>query len=46
MEDLGGAQAMLDEKQAELDKVQAVYDNAMKHKQVEIYLCSSITIDV
>ena len=33
MEDLGNAQKTLDEKQAELDKVQAVYDAAMKNKQ-------------
>lgn len=33
MEDLANAQQMLDEKQAELDKVQAVYDAAMANKQ-------------
>nr|XP_018669928.1 dynein heavy chain 5, axonemal-like isoform X1 [Ciona intestinalis]XP_026692815.1 dynein heavy chain 5, axonemal-like isoform X1 [Ciona intestinalis] len=33
MGDLAEAQAILDEKQSELDAVQAVYDNAMKSKQ-------------
>lgn len=35
MGDLSTAQATLDEKQAELDKVKAVYDNAMSQKQVK-----------
>ncbi len=33
MKDLNTAQAQLDEKQRELDLVQAEYDKAMKHKQ-------------
>ena len=33
MSDLNKAQAQLDEKQRELDKVQAMYDEAMKYKQ-------------
>jgi len=34
MKDLNKAQAQLDEKQRELDAVQALYDQAMKEKQV------------
>jgi dynein heavy chain len=34
MRDLNKAQAQLDEKQRELDAVQAMYDRAMKEKQV------------
>ena len=34
MQDLNKAQAQLDEKQRELDAVQAMYDQAMKEKQV------------
>jgi len=34
MNDLAEAQKVLDEKQAELDAVQATYDAAMKSKQV------------
>ncbi len=34
--DLNKAQAVLDEKQAELDVVQAMYDSAMKEKQVRL----------
>lgn len=36
MSDLNGAQAQLDEKQKELDAVQAMYDAAMSEKQVKI----------
>ena len=35
--DLNAAQAQLDAKQKELDVVQAVYDAAMKKKQVRVY---------
>jgi len=34
---LNAAKATLDEKQAELDIVQALYDSAMEEKQVCIY---------
>ena len=34
MGDLNKAQAQLDDKQRELDAVQAEYDKAMSHKQV------------
>jgi len=37
MKDLNRAQAHLDEKQAELEVVQAQYDQAMTEKQVRIY---------
>ena len=36
MADLNTAQAQLDEKQRELDVVQAKYDEAMRHKQTLI----------
>ena len=35
--ELNSAQAQLDEKQRELDKVQAMYDGAVKEKQVITY---------
>lgn len=35
--ELNSAQAQLDEKQRELDKVQAMYDSAVKEKQVITY---------
>jgi exonuclease VII small subunit len=34
MKDLNKAQAQLDEKQRELDAVQAIYDQALREKQV------------
>ena len=34
--ELNNAQAQLDEKQEELDKVQAMYDGAVKEKQVDM----------
>lgn len=35
MKDLNKAQAELDDKQRELDAVQAMYDQAMREKQVQ-----------
>ena len=40
MNDLGVAQAQLDEKQKELDAVQAMYDAAMAEKQVSRFMLS------
>ena len=41
--DLDKAQAVLDEKQKELDTVQAMYDAAMKEKQVcEFYALNQL----
>ena len=37
MADLNAAQAQLDEKQKELDVVQALYDAAMREKQVRLF---------
>jgi hypothetical protein len=38
MGDLQKAQAQLDEKEAELAKVRAMYDQAMREKQVSFFL--------
>ena len=43
MSDLAEAQKVLDEKQAELDAVQATYDAAMKSKQVQLFSFESMT---
>lgn len=38
MGDLQKAQAQLDEKEAELAKVREMYDQAMREKQVRLYI--------
>lgn len=43
MKDLNRAQAQLDEKQRELDAVQALYDQAMREKQVWLGLIKIYT---
>lgn len=43
MKDLNRAQAQLDEKQRELDAVQALYDQAMREKQVFLALIKIYT---
>lgn len=43
MGDLQKAQAQLDEKEAELAKVREMYDQAMREKQVGLYIMHTCT---